>query len=227
MLCLVVQSAAVRAAAEVAAATVISSLSPYAVDVVLPTLLSAMDLKKLWQTKVAAMTALVALSKQAPDQVKLNLPTIVPVLSGCVCDAKKQVKVCPAQSSPLLPAPSHSNAHARRLSSSRAGRTLISGMNLAVPCCHLLFAYSARLAVHVGRCGCACTGLTSLPPPCLQAEAISSMSIVCASVGNRDIDPFIPLLISSIATPAEVPDCVHKLSATTFVQVLAHHSFLK
>lgn len=47
------------------------------------------------------------------------------------------------------------------------------------------------------------------------------MSIVCASVGNRDIDPFIPLLISAIATPAEVPDCVHKLSATTFVQVTA------
>lgn len=45
------------------------------------------------------------------------------------------------------------------------------------------------------------------------------MSIVCASVGNRDIDPFIPSLISSVARPAEVPDCVHKLSATTFVQV--------
>lgn len=87
------QSPAVRGAAEAAATTVISSLSPYAVDVVLPTLMAAMDLKKLWQTKVAAMTALVALSKQAPDQVKLNLPTIVPVLSGCVCDAKKQVKV--------------------------------------------------------------------------------------------------------------------------------------
>lgn len=45
------------------------------------------------------------------------------------------------------------------------------------------------------------------------------MSIVCASVGNRDVDPFIPALISAIARPAEVPDCVHKLSATTFVQV--------
>ncbi len=45
------------------------------------------------------------------------------------------------------------------------------------------------------------------------------MSIVCASVGNRDIDPFIPVLISCIARPVEVPDCVHKLSATTFVQV--------
>ena len=32
-------------------------------------------------------------------------------------------------------------------------------------------------------------------------------------------DPFIPALISCIARPAEVPDCVHKLSATTFVQV--------
>jgi elongation factor 3 len=53
----------------------------------------------------------------------------------------------------------------------------------------------------------------------MQDTAISSMSIVCASVGNRDIDPFIPSLISAIARPAEVPDCVHKLSATTFVQV--------
>ena len=98
-----------------------------------------------------------------------------------------------------------------------------------------------------------------------QDAAISSMSIVCASVGNRDVgallstcsvgftsslaaeviipvqhclqctlqcllkhqcmhdvfvaDPFIPALISCIARPAEVPDCVHKLSATTFVQV--------
>ncbi len=54
----------------------------------------------------------------------------------------------------------------------------------------------------------------------MQDAAISSMSIVCASVGNRDVDPFIPALISCIARPAEVPDCVHKLSATTFVQVL-------
>ena len=44
------------------------------------------------------------------------------------------------------------------------------------------------------------------------------MKEICAIVGNRDIEPFIPVLVSCIARPAEVPDCVHKLGATTFVQ---------
>ena len=42
---------------------------------------------------------------------------------------------------------------------------------------------------------------------------------MCKTVGNKDVDPFIPVLIDSIAKPSEVPECVHKLSATTFVQV--------
>lgn len=82
-----------RAAAETAGAAVIASLSPFAIDMVLPVLLKGLDLQVLWQSKVAAMQLLVALSKQAPEAVKLNLPTIVPVLTGCVCDAKRQVKV--------------------------------------------------------------------------------------------------------------------------------------
>ena len=44
------------------------------------------------------------------------------------------------------------------------------------------------------------------------------MKEICGIVGNRDIEPFIPVLVSCIARPAEVPDCVHKLGATTFVQ---------
>ena len=52
-----------------------------------------------------------------------------------------------------------------------------------------------------------------------QVAAGKVLSEACGVVGNRDIEPFIPVLVSSIARPAEVPDCVHKLSATTFVQV--------
>ena len=37
-------------------------------------------------------------------------------------------------------------------------------------------------------------------------------------VGNIDIDPFIPTLIECIHKVDEVPECVHKLAATTFVQ---------
>lgn len=87
------QVAAVRSAAEAAGAALVASLSPFAIDMILPVLLQSLDLKVLWQSKVAAMSLLVALSKQAPDAVKFNLPTIVPVLSYCVSDAKRQVKV--------------------------------------------------------------------------------------------------------------------------------------
>ncbi len=54
-----------------------------------------------------------------------------------------------------------------------------------------------------------------------QVAAGKVMGEACGVVGNRDIEPFIPVLVSSIARPAEVPDCVHKLSATTFVQARA------
>eukprot|EP00887_Chlorella_sp_A99_P007267 scaffold2.g7267.t1 len=42
----------------------------------------------------------------------------------------------------------------------------------------------------------------------------------CAALGNRDVEPFVPTLVRCIAYPAEVADCVHKLSATTFVQTV-------
>ena len=42
----------------------------------------------------------------------------------------------------------------------------------------------------------------------------------CGSLNNKDIAPFVPVLVSCLARPAEVPDCVHKLAATTFVQAV-------
>eukprot|EP00850_Spirogloea_muscicola_P004779 SM000021S06412 [mRNA] locus=s21:149230:154152:+ [translate_table: standard] len=50
--------------------------------------------------------------------------------------------------------------------------------------------------------------------------AVVAMKAVTSVVGNKDIDPFVPAVISCIARPAEVPECVHKLSATTFVQTV-------
>lgn len=52
----------------------------------------------------------------------------------------------------------------------------------------------------------------------LQTAGTKTMKAVCGVVGNRDIEPFIPVLVSCIARPSEVPECVHKLGATTFVQ---------
>ncbi len=53
----------------------------------------------------------------------------------------------------------------------------------------------------------------------LQEASINALRATCKTVGNKDVDPFIPVLIDSIAKPSEVAECVHKLSATTFVQV--------
>ena len=52
----------------------------------------------------------------------------------------------------------------------------------------------------------------------LTRPLLQVMFAVASVVGNRDIEPFIPALISAISRPSEIPECVHRLSATTFVQ---------
>eukprot|EP00475_Leptophrys_vorax_P006216 TRINITY_DN13820_c0_g1_i3.p1 TRINITY_DN13820_c0_g1~~TRINITY_DN13820_c0_g1_i3.p1 ORF type:complete len:982 (-),score=143.49 TRINITY_DN13820_c0_g1_i3:995-3877(-) len=54
----------------------------------------------------------------------------------------------------------------------------------------------------------------------VKKAAYDAMTESCAAIGNRDIEQFIPALVSSIARPVEVPETVHKLSATTFVQAV-------
>lgn len=49
-----------------------------------------------------------------------------------------------------------------------------------------------------------------------QAEA--TMMDICKCCGNNDIQPFLPTVIGCIAEPTKVPDAVHGLGATTFVQ---------
>ena len=61
----------------------------------------------------------------------------------------------------------------------------------------------------------------------LQEASINALRATCKTVGNKDVDPFIPVLIDSIAKPSEVPECVHKLSATTFVQVGQSSAFAR
>jgi elongation factor 3 len=42
----------------------------------------------------------------------------------------------------------------------------------------------------------------------------------CPAVNNKDLEQFIPMLIDTMQNPIKVPDCVHKLAATTFVQAV-------
>lgn len=50
--------------------------------------------------------------------------------------------------------------------------------------------------------------------------AVAAMTKCMQVVGNRDIDPFIPVLIDCMQNPVKVPDTVHKLASTTFVQTV-------
>lgn len=54
--------------------------------------------------------------------------------------------------------------------------------------------------------------------PQVKTAATEAMTKVFTVVNNMDIEAVIPAIVSCIAKPAEVPDCIHKLGATTFVQ---------
>jgi elongation factor 3 len=57
-----------------------------------------------------------------------------------------------------------------------------------------------------------------LCPPQVK-DASQTAAFECFKVnGNRDIDQFIPHLVSCIANPSLTTDTIHKLAATTFVQ---------
>lgn len=54
--------------------------------------------------------------------------------------------------------------------------------------------------------------------PEVKDKATEVMKEICDTLDNIDVIPFLPSLISCISRPEEVPECVYKLSATTFVQ---------
>jgi len=72
--------------------------------------------------------------------------------------------------------------------------------------------------------------LPSIVPPVMDAlgnarqqvkdAAVAAMTACMMTASNRDIEPFIPVLIDCMQNPVNVPDCVHKLAGTTFVQTV-------
>jgi elongation factor 3 len=54
----------------------------------------------------------------------------------------------------------------------------------------------------------------------VKAAARDALAAICEVLNNKDLEPFIPVLIATMADPAQTPDCVHKLAATTFVQTV-------
>jgi len=82
----------VRTAAASAGKAFIAVSCGSAQGLLLPPLFEAMEVKRNWQTKVGALQLLEGWSKSAPVEVALSLPEIIPVASGCLADAKPQVR---------------------------------------------------------------------------------------------------------------------------------------
>jgi elongation factor 3 len=52
----------------------------------------------------------------------------------------------------------------------------------------------------------------------VKAAELALTDVTCQEViGNRDVEHFVPAVLSCLARPGETPETVHKLSSTTFV----------
>lgn len=134
----------VRKRADQAGEAFIEMLNPWTTPLVLLVLYEGFTNKRNWQVKAGSLQLLTHLARKAPQQIANQLPTIVPLVSECMYDAKQQVKTA----------------------------------------------------------------------------AVDAMTACCSVVGNRDVEPFVPTLISCMAQPSQVAEGIHKLGAITFVQAV-------
>jgi elongation factor 3 len=90
--------------------------------------------------------------------------------------------------------------------------------------CRMLKAIAERCPSQVAVC------MPEIVPQVTQAlgnarqgvkdAAAEAMKACMECVNNKDLEQFIPMLIDTMQNPIKVPDCVHKLAATTFVQAV-------
>lgn len=83
---------AVQNAAVITGETFAAKMSPNAVSSVLPDLFEFLDVGHNWQTRVLALNIISSFSDHASHQLGYALPEVVPALTPCIGDTKKQVK---------------------------------------------------------------------------------------------------------------------------------------
>lgn len=80
-----------KAAAETAIA-ICQNISPFAMKSLLPQLFAQLPVEKKWQIRENALKCISVFNKVAPKQLGNALPEIVPEVTSCMWDTKKQVK---------------------------------------------------------------------------------------------------------------------------------------
>lgn len=86
------KSADVRKVAKTSALAICSNISPFAMKSLLPVIFAQLPVEKKWQTRELALECINCFKSGAPKQLGNALPEIVPEVTACMWDTKKQVK---------------------------------------------------------------------------------------------------------------------------------------
>eukprot|EP00550_Attheya_septentrionalis_P006477 CAMPEP_0198284030 /NCGR_PEP_ID=MMETSP1449-20131203/3572_1 /TAXON_ID=420275 /ORGANISM="Attheya septentrionalis, Strain CCMP2084" /LENGTH=1037 /DNA_ID=CAMNT_0043980935 /DNA_START=12 /DNA_END=3125 /DNA_ORIENTATION=- len=86
------KSPAVRAASAETAVAICTKINPFAIKSLLPMLFAQLPVEKKWQVRELALKLLGSFKDSAPTQLGIALPEIVPEVTACMWDTKKQIK---------------------------------------------------------------------------------------------------------------------------------------
>mmetsp|Transcript_30273 Transcript_30273/g.64933 ORF Transcript_30273/g.64933 Transcript_30273/m.64933 type:complete len:1040 (+) Transcript_30273:70-3189(+) len=82
----------VQAAAKETAFAICDNITPFAMKTLLPIIFSCLPVEKKWQIREVALLCLARFKSIAPRQLADALPLVVPEVTACMWDTKKQVK---------------------------------------------------------------------------------------------------------------------------------------
>jgi len=86
------KSADVRAAAPEAAFAICKNVNPFAVKSLLPQVFGKLPVEEKWQVRELALKCIPIFNEVAPRQLGNALPEVVPEVTACMWDTKKQIK---------------------------------------------------------------------------------------------------------------------------------------
>lgn len=87
------KNADVRKQCQESAFAICEKINPFAIKSLLPTLFTELEVEKKWQIRELALQCIAKFSKVAPRQLGDALPEVIPEVTACMWDTKKQVKV--------------------------------------------------------------------------------------------------------------------------------------
>jgi len=82
----------VQKAGKETAFAICKNISPFAMKSLLPALIAELNVEKKWQVRECALECLATFNKTAPKQLGNTLPELVPEITACMWDTKKQIK---------------------------------------------------------------------------------------------------------------------------------------